>query len=121
MSAGLGADFAPDSVMRRLPRLGSVDAPLDDTPLVAKWFSPYLGVTWYASEADVPGDRLHPDDTICCYGLIVRDGETATWELFDLRKLQGWAGMGGRLPLVERDVHFTPTTQRELRAAGRLP
>lgn len=119
MPAGLGADFAPRYVIEALPDFGTVTTPRLDTPLLVKWFSPYAGVTWYASERVLPDDR--PGEGLCVYGPVVTDGRGLRWQIFDVDELQRRTAMGGRLPLVERDAYYTPTTLRALRDEGRLP
>jgi hypothetical protein len=108
--AGLGASFAPAYVLAKLPPLYSTDGdgPLDDKPLLAKWFSPYNGWTWWAAEYD--------PETRVCFGFV--QGFEGEWGTFSLDELEGLRGMGGRLPLVERDHYYEPTTLGQLRAAG---
>jgi hypothetical protein len=110
--AGLGKSFAPKNVLSKLPALYSTDGDgaIEDKPLIAKWFSPYNGWTWYAAECD--------PETRECFGFIV--GHEQEWGSFNLNELQSLTGMGGRLPLVERDHYFTPTTLRELKQKGRV-
>lgn len=108
MAAGLGADFAPEHILVKLPGLYTTDGPdpIEDKPLLAKWFSPYSGWTWYAAE--------HTSGV--CFGYV--EGFECEWGTFDLGEMEAVRGMGGSLPMVERDVHFEPTTLRQLRAAG---
>jgi hypothetical protein len=107
--AGLGASFAPAYVLAKLPPLYSTDGDgaIEDKPLLAKWFSPYNGWTWYAAECD--------PETGICFGYV--EGFEAEWGTFSLRELEAARGMGGRLPLVERDHYYEPTTLRKLQAA----
>jgi Protein of unknown function (DUF2958) len=106
--AGVGKSFAPAYVLKRIPAFNTYDdAPiLDDIPLVAKWFSPYNGWRWYAAEYD--------PDTDQCWGYV--EGWEGEWGHFSLSEMQD--AYRGKLPLIERDHYFSPTTLRELRAKG---
>ncbi|MFZ5596754.1 MAG: DUF2958 domain-containing protein [Bacillota bacterium] len=65
-----------------------------------RFFSPYNGWTWYRVEYDKE-EKLF-------FGLVV--GFEKEWGYFSLEELESARGMGGRLPLVERDLHFKPNT-----------
>lgn len=67
-----------------------------------KYFSPYAQHRWYVIEWD--GNDI-------MYGFAV--APEAEWGYVSLSELEGAAGMNGKLPLVERDIHFTPKTVRE--------
>lgn len=107
--AGLGASFAPAYVLAKLPPLYATEAvPVEDKPLLAKWFSPYTGWRWYAAEYD--------PETRTCFGWV--EGHEREWGYFSLAELEAARGMGGRLPLVERDHYHDSITLRELQAAA---
>ena len=76
-----------------------------DTVLAhAKLFSPYTGWRWYITEWD--------PQTGTCFGLI--EGHDAELGFFDLTELAE-AKVFGRVPAVERDLHWQPTTLGEIR------
>lgn len=114
--AGLGASFAPAYVLAKLPALYTHESEahdavsLEDMPFPAKWFSPYNGWTWYALEYD--------PETHNCFGFV--EGFEGEWGEFSLTEMEEARGMGGRLPLVERDHHWEPQTLNQLRASGRV-
>lgn len=76
---------------------------LRNAPVVAKFFSPYSGHTWYCVSAD---EREDGDLTI--FGYVV--GPYPELGDFSFNELDNAAGMGGRLPLVERDCYFDKHT-----------
>lgn len=89
---------------KALPPLYTNEALEDPRDAVAhvKLFSPYSQHRWYLTEFD--GEDLF-------FGLTV--GHETEWGYLSLRELEGAALMGGRLPAVERDLHFEPKTVRE--------
>ena len=111
MSAGLGSDFAPAEALAALPALYSTDGQGDllDKPLLVKWFCPYSNVgPWYAAE--------HTDGI--CFGWVA--GPEPEWGNFDLAEMEAVRLMAGMLPAIERDVHWEPSTLRQIQAeAGR--
>lgn len=108
--AGLGVSFAPAGVMGKVPAPYSTESvPLDEKVLHVKWFSPYSGWTWYVAEYNpLDGD---------CFGYVV--GAEREWGYFNARELEALRGMGGRLPMVERDVGWEPRTFANLPASHR--
>jgi hypothetical protein len=111
--AGLGASFAPAYVLAKLPPLRSGEndpTPLEDRPFPAKWFSPYNGWTWYALEYD--------PETRECFGFV--EGWEGEWGPFSLDEMESATGMGGKLPLIERDHYWEPQSLNQLRASGRV-
>lgn len=80
---------------RNLPALYATDGD-DSARAVVKFFSPYTGSTWYAFEFD-------GDDTF--FGWAETHHGCGEFGYFSYRELQAAAGMGGRLPLVERDCY----------------
>jgi hypothetical protein len=84
-----------------LPALYATDGKADgDRKVPVKFFSPYSNWTWYALEYD-PSERTF-------FGLVV--GAETELGYFSLDELEGAMGMGGRLPLVERDKFWNPNT-----------
>lgn len=79
--------------------------PTQDKVIKVKFFSPYSNWTWYGVEYD-PSTRTF-------FGWI--HGHEKEWGYFSLTELESLTGMGGRLPLVERDMHFTPCKVSELK------
>ena len=69
-----------------------------------KLFSPYTGWRWYITEWD--------RQTGLCFGLI--EGHDTELGFFDLTELAE-ATVFGRVPAVERDLHWKPTTLGEIR------
>jgi hypothetical protein len=69
---------------------------------VVKYFSPYAQHRWYITEWD---------GTDIMFGFAV--APEAEWGYVSLSELEAAAGMNGRLPLVERDIHFEPKSVRE--------
>ena len=87
----------------------------DDAICVVKFFSPYSDWTWYATEgAPVIDEGQEVDFEF--FGLVC--GFEKEWGYFVLSELEGATKMNGRLPLVERDCYWTPTSIRELKAKG---
>jgi hypothetical protein len=85
-----------------LPKLGSLENERD--PLVpVKFFQPWGGWTWYATEYD-PEDRV-------CFGLV--DGFEQELGYFSLDELEAVRGPGGLT--LERDLHWTPKPLSECR------
>ena len=85
-----------DRIRHRLPGLYSTENVKDPVAQV-KFFSPWNGWTWYATEFD--GNDVF-------FGLV--DGYVEEWGYFSLNELESVQGPGG-VPAVERDLHFTPT------------
>ncbi len=83
-----------DETRRQLPQLyATQDQP--DPVVQVKFFTPWTGWTWYATEFDGL-------DTF--FGYV--DGLEAEWGYFSLRELEQVEGPGGLR--VERDMYFTP-------------
>jgi hypothetical protein len=73
-----------------------------DPVVVVKWFSPYSNWTWYATEGAATDDGDWE-----FFGLV--NGHESELGYWTLSELESAKGMGGRLPLVERDLYWTPT------------
>ena len=88
----------PSALKAKIPAIGSTAEDSDPIAWV-KFFSPYSGGLWLITELDGQDEmfgwaELHP-------GM----GELG---YISFRELQSLKGMGGRLPLVERDLSFKP-------------
>lgn len=89
-----------------LPALYSTDGQGGSAVAHVKYFSPYSGWTWYATEYD-PADGVF-------FGLVV--GLEVELGYFTLAEMEN-ATLGNGVPLVERDLYWTPCTLAEVRAA----
>jgi hypothetical protein len=85
-----------DEIERLLPPLGSTDGQGERAVARAKYFTPWSGWTWYATEYD-PAERLF-------FGKVV--GLETELGYFGLDELASVRGPGGLR--VERDEHFEP-------------
>jgi hypothetical protein len=77
-----------------------------DPLVVVKWFSPYSGWRWYATEGA-------PDEEAgwLFFGLVTgHEAEMGYWTLAELDVKRG------RLPLVERDMYWTPTPLSKIKS-----
>lgn len=84
------------ALRRKLPKFGTTDIRDPDTVVVAKFFTPDGGWTWFATEFD--GDDLF-------FGLVIGfEAEFGSFRLSELQSIRGKLG----LP-VERDRWFEPT------------
>ena len=91
---------------RKIPALyANEDVDDHDSVLAhAKLFSPYTGWRWYITEWDA--------ETGTCFGLV--EGFDTELGYFDLTELAE-ATVFGRVPAVERDLHWKPQTVGEIR------
>lgn len=92
-------------IERALPPLRSTDKQGDAAIAHVKFFTPWSGWTWYATEYD-PAERLF-------FGLAV--GHEAELGYFALDELESIRGPGGLR--VERDLYFTPRPLSECRGS----
>ena len=92
------------------PLYANEDAVDPDAVIVhAKLFSPYNRIwTWYITEWDAA--------TGTCFGLV--KGYETELGYFDLTELSEITVMG-RVPAVERDLYWNPTTLGEVRESSR--
>jgi hypothetical protein len=93
----------PAEEAAKLPKLYSQEKVKDPTCHV-KFFCPYSSWTWYATEYD-PEDKLF-------FGLCV--GHEAELGYFSLEEMEE-TNEKSRLPLIERDEHWTPKPLSECR------
>jgi hypothetical protein len=84
----------PDDIAKRLPPLYSQEEQGDNAIAVVKFFTPWTGWTWYASEYD-PEKRP-------CFGIVV--GQEREFGYFPLDELEEIRGPGGLT--IERDLHW---------------
>ena len=90
-----------DALRRELPPLYATEHHTD--PLIwAKFFTPWVGWTWYAIEYD---------DEDLCFGLV--DGFEAELGYFSLSELESIRGPRGLV--IERDHYFKPTPLSKIR------
>jgi hypothetical protein len=87
----------------KLPALYSQDGKGDEAVAIVKFFSPYSGWEWYATEFD-------GEDTF--FGLV--KGFETELGYFSLKELSEVTVFGG-VPAVERDKWFDPTPLKEVR------
>ena len=93
-----------EEIRRRLPALYATQN--DDDPIVqVKFFTPWTGWTWLATEFD-------GEDTF--FGLV--EGFETEWGYFSLNEIESARGPGGLQ--IERDLYFEPTPVSELSPAG---
>lgn len=91
----------------KLPPLGSQEENPDPL-VVVKFFSPYTGWTWYATEGGVSPVT----GRFTFFGLV--KGFETELGYFDLEELSE-AKVFGRVPAVERDLYWTPIPLSEVR------
>lgn len=80
---------------KKLPPLYDQDGKGEEAIAYARFFSPWSGWEWYATEFD--GEDMF-------FGLV--NGQYLELGYFRLSKLEGGRG----IITVERDIHFTPKT-----------
>jgi hypothetical protein len=87
-----------EEIKAKLPKLSSMDGKDPNTvPIIVKFFSPYSGMAWYATE----GEEVGGGDWEF-FGLV--RGFESELGYFRLSELE--SAKKGKLPLVERDMHF---------------
>jgi hypothetical protein len=105
LSANRGHKLLTAELRKALPPLYSNDGtPADEQIAHVKFFSPYSGWTWYATEFD-------GEDTF--FGLV--QGYETELGYFSLNELENLAGMNGQLPLVERDLYWSARPLAEVK------
>jgi hypothetical protein len=89
----------PKAIREKIPPLYSHDGkPHDEIPVAVKFFSPYSGWKWYATEGQQEGDDF------LFFGYVV--GFEREFGYFSFRELAEVAVFGGKVPAVERDCYF---------------
>jgi hypothetical protein len=96
-------ELLPKHIERLLPPLYSQEEKGDDAVAHVKFFTPWTGWTWYASEYD-PAQRLF-------FGIVV--GHEREFGYFSLDEMQAIEGPGGLR--IERDLYWSPRALKECR------
>ncbi|MBA7528388.1 hypothetical protein ES705_20571 [subsurface metagenome] len=96
-------------IRSKMPPMGSTDGKLD-AEVVVKFFSPYSGWTWWAFEGESIKNEEGEEIDFHFYGLVKGfETELGTWSLSEME-----GAKRGALPLVERDMYYSPETKEEL-------
>ena len=90
-------ELLPAELRERLPRLYSQEHNRDPT-VHLKFFSPYSSWTWFATEGESQSDDF------MFFGYVI--GFEEEWGYFSLSELE--SARAGDMPLIERDLYFTP-------------
>ena len=93
----------PQEIAERLPPLYSQEEQGENAIAIVKFFTPWTGWTWYASEYD-PAERR-------CFGVIV--GQEREYGYFCLDEIEAIRGPGGLT--IERDLYWQPKPLKECR------
>jgi hypothetical protein len=93
---------------KRLPALYAQDGKGKDAVVYVKWFCITADMRWYATEYDGV-------DTF--FGLV-QNGDITELGYWTLSELASVRAYGGRIPAIERDMYFEPTTLGELGLAS---
>jgi hypothetical protein len=96
------------AIEARFAKLGRQEGKGDQAIVVAKFFCPWNGWTWFATEfeADEPGTE---DGNF--FGLVVgHETELGYFNRKELENVRGLFGLG-----IERDLHWTERTLAEVR------
>lgn len=96
-------ELLPPEVAVLLPALYSQEGAGEDAVAQVKFFTPWTGWSWYASEYD-PADRLF-------FGIVV--GQERELGYFSLDELQAISGPGGLS--IERDLYWKPRPLKDCR------
>jgi len=92
----------PKEIAEKIPKLYAQEHSGEEAVVCLKFFDPCSNWTWYATEFDGV-------DTF--FGLVIgHETEFGYFSLSELEKYRNHLGLG-----IERDLHFTPTTLKELR------
>ena len=95
----------PQAIVATLPALYiTEETPVGEKVLLVKFFDPYTQWTWYACEYD-PKERLF-------FGYVL--GQEKEWGEFSLDELESLMMPDGVTPRIERDLHFAPTSFKNL-------
>lgn len=93
----------PQEIAERLPPLYSQEEEGENAIAHVKFFTPWSGWTWYASEY-TPTERLF-------FGVVV--GHERELGYFSLDEIEAIRGPGGLA--IERDLYWTPKPLKECR------
>jgi hypothetical protein len=87
-----------EEIKKKLPKLGTMDGKDPTTvPIIVKFFSPYSNWSWFATE----GEEVEGEDWEF-FGMV--HGFEKELGYFRLSELE--SAVRGKLPLVERDMHY---------------
>lgn len=90
-------------ILKKLPALYSQDGKGEEAIAQVKFFCPWNGWTWYASEFD-PKDRIF-------FGVVVgHERELGNFSLDELASVTGPMGLR-----IERDLYWSPRPLKECR------
>jgi hypothetical protein len=93
-----------DELRASLPALYAQENEKD--PIVhIKFFTPWTGWTWYATEGQQEGEDF------IFFGYVI--GLEKEWGYFSLNELESVKGPGGLT--IERDLYFTPKRRSEIK------
>jgi len=96
-------ELLPKHIERLLPPLYSQDEKGDEAVAQVKFFTPWTGWTWYASEYD-PSERLF-------FGIVIGQArELGYFSLDEMQAIEGPAGLR-----IERDLNWSPRPLKECR------
>jgi hypothetical protein len=93
-----------DELRASLPALYAQENEKDQM-VYAKFFTPWTGWTWYATEGQQEGEDF------IFFGYVI--GFEKEWGYFSLNELESVRGPGGLT--IERDLHFTPKRRSEIK------
>ena len=103
------------ALKRKLPPLMGQDGKGDDAIVHVKLFCPYSDFTWYLTEYDPKDNQAFG---VAYQALMVDQLPAGEFGYISIEELENMHRNG--LPLIERDLYFTPTTVGEIRAKLRL-
>jgi hypothetical protein len=92
-----------DELRAQLPALYAQEKEKDKMVYI-KFFSPFSNWTWFVTEGS------QEENDFIFFGLVI--GFEKEWGYFSLQELQSTKVRG--VPVVERDLHFTPKRQSEI-------
>lgn len=96
--------------VRSLPPIYSQQHAGDNATAYVKLFCPYSGQRWYLLEMNPPDTQV--------FAFTTTKNNEPEYCYVDLDELGNAAGMRGALPLVERDLHYTPLIIAQIRAGA---
>lgn len=117
-------------IVRKFPAIHAMELMKpEDTPIVAKFFTPWTYWTWFATECaavDADGDEHKADwlpgpgdpalSDFLFFGLVVgHEKEFGYFALSELKSVKGPFGLG-----IERDMHFNGTMADVMKHEGIL-
>lgn len=94
-------ELLPNEIAASLPPLYSQENKGESAMALVKFFTPWTGWTWYASEYD-PTERLF-------FGVVV--GHEREFGYFSLDEMEAIEGPGGLR--IERDLYWSPRPLKE--------